>query len=105
MSIPASPKGRTLDVLAVVLVVLATLTIAATNIDRNADVKLLNVSYDPTRELYQKLNPRFATVFAKATGRRALIKQSHGGSSRQARTVIDGEQVADVVTLGLRSDI
>lgn len=105
MSAPVTSRGRKLDVLAIVLVMLAVLAIAAKNIERNADVKLLNVSYDPTRELYQKLNPRFATAFAQETGRKALVTQSHGGSWSQARTVIDGEQAADVVTLGLRSDI
>jgi sulfate/thiosulfate-binding protein len=96
--------SRKLNLMSIGLVGLAVLTIGARNIERNADVKLLNVSYDPTRELYQKLNPRFAAAYAKATGRRAVITQSHGGSTRQARAVIDGEQVADVVTLGLLSD-
>ncbi len=96
--------NRTLNAAALVLVGLAVLAIAAKNRARNADVKLLNVSYDPTRELYQTLNPRFAAAYARQTGRKVLITQSHGGSSRQARTVIDGEQLADVVTLGLPSD-
>ena len=79
--------------------------IGAKNWKGNADVKLLNVSYDPTRELYQKLNPHFVAAFAKETGRTLRITQSHAGSTRQARSVIDGEQAADVVTLGLPSDI
>jgi sulfate/thiosulfate transport system substrate-binding protein len=70
-----------------------------------ADSTLLNVSYDPTRELYAALNPQFAAAYAKSTGRYLEIRQSHGGSSRQARSVISGEQQADVVTLGLSSDI
>jgi hypothetical protein len=98
-------RARALDLFAVGLVVLAVSAIAAKNYERNADVKLLNVSYDPTRELYQQLNPRFIEQYQKETGRRALVTQSHGGSSRQARTVVEGEQVADVVMLGLRSDV
>jgi sulfate transport system substrate-binding protein len=98
-------RARALDLFAVVLAVLAVLVIGAKNYERNADVKLLNVSYDPTRELYQKLNPRFVEKYQKETGRRARLTQSHGGSSRQARSVVLGEQVADVVTLGLRSDV
>jgi len=99
-----SVQGK-LNFAAVVLVVLAVLGIGAKNYQRNADVKLLNVSYDPTRELYQKLNPRFAAAYAKETGRKVLVAQSHAGSTRQARSVIDGEQAADVVTLGLPSDV
>ena len=67
--------------------------------------KIINVSYDPTRELYQTLNRLFVASYEKATGRHAAIEQSHGGSSRQAKKVISGEQVADVVTLGLRADV
>jgi len=66
---------------------------------------IVNVSYDPTRELYDALNPRFIASFEKAAGRHVTIQQSHGGSSRQARKVASGEQIADVVTLGLRADI
>jgi sulfate/thiosulfate transport system substrate-binding protein len=97
--------NRKLNVVAVALVVVAVLAIGAKNWTGNADVKLLNVSYDPTRELYQKLNPRFVAAFAAKTGRTVRIAQSHGGSTRQARAVIDGELAADVVTLGLPSDI
>jgi len=98
-------RSRALDLFAVGLVVLAVSVIGAKNYERNADVKLLNVSYDPTRELYQKLNPRFVEKYQKETGRHVLVTQSHGGSSRQSRTVAEGEQLADVVTLGLRSDV
>ncbi|NEW91848.1 sulfate ABC transporter substrate-binding protein [Rhodopseudomonas sp. BR0M22] len=69
-----------------------------------ADVSLLNVSYDPTRELYADLNKSFAADYQKETGNRITIKQSHGGSGAQARSVIDGLQ-ADVVTLALAYDI
>jgi sulfate/thiosulfate-binding protein len=64
----------------------------------------LNVSYDPTRELYRDFDAAFVSDYAARTGRRLDILQSHGGSSRQARAVIDGLP-ADVVTLALRSDI
>ncbi|MGH6739928.1 MAG: sulfate ABC transporter substrate-binding protein, partial [Bradyrhizobium sp.] len=69
-----------------------------------ADVTLLNVSYDPTRELYVDFNKAFATAYQKETGKSVEIKQSHGGSGSQARAVIDGLQ-ADVVTLALAYDI
>lgn len=69
-----------------------------------ADITLLNVSYDPTRELYAEFNKAFATAYQKETGKSVEIKQSHGGSGSQARAVIDGLQ-ADVVTLALAYDI
>ena len=65
---------------------------------------LLNVSYDPTRELYQDLNSAFANFWKTKTGQQISVEQSHGGSSKQARAVIDGLQ-ADVVTLALAYDI
>ena len=68
------------------------------------DVKLLNVSYDPTRELYQAINPAFAAQWKARTGQTVSIAQSHGGSGKQARSVIDGLP-ADVVTLALAHDI
>lgn len=69
-----------------------------------ADVTLLNVSYDPTRELYAEFNKAFAEHYRKETGKTVEIKQSHGGSGKQARSVIDGLR-ADVVTLALAYDI
>jgi len=69
-----------------------------------ADVSLLNVSYDPTRELYADFNKAFASAYQKETGKTVEIKQSHGGSGSQARAVIDGLQ-ADVVTLALAYDV
>jgi len=69
-----------------------------------ADITLLNVSYDPTRELYQDFNTAFARQYKVKTGDNVTIKQSHGGSGKQARSVIDGLQ-ADVVTLALAYDI
>ena len=69
-----------------------------------ADVTLLNVSYDPTRELYQEFNAAFARQYQAKTGDKVTVKQSHGGSGKQARSVIDGLD-ADVVTLALAIDI
>src|SRR5512140_3298890 len=65
---------------------------------------LLNVSYDPTRELYAEFNPVFAASWKSSTGQDVAIRQSHGGSGKQARSVIDG-LAADVVTLALAGDI
>ncbi|WP_341646322.1 sulfate ABC transporter substrate-binding protein [Thauera sp. SDU_THAU2] len=69
-----------------------------------AQTTLLNVSYDPTRELYQEFNPEFAKHWKEQTGETVTIKQSHGGAGKQARAVIDGLE-ADVVTLALAYDI
>ena len=69
-----------------------------------ADLTLLNVSYDPTRELYVEFNKAFAAAYQKEAGKSVEIRQSHGGSGAQARAVIDGLQ-ADVVTLALAYDI
>ena len=69
-----------------------------------ADVTLLNVSYDPTRELYVDFNKAFVSAYQKETGKTVELKQSHGGSGSQARAVIDGLQ-ADVVTFALAYDI
>lgn len=68
------------------------------------DLTLLNVSYDPTRELYQEVNGAFAKEWQAKTGKRVTVQQSHGGSGKQARSVIDGLR-ADVVTLALAYDI
>ncbi len=69
-----------------------------------ADVQLLNVSYDPTRELYQEINAAFAKYWKDKTGATVVVNQSHGGSGKQARAVVDGLE-ADVVTLALAYDI
>ena len=71
---------------------------------KNAEVTLLNVSYDPTRELYEQYNKAFVAHWEKTTGERVTVRQSHGGSGKQARSVIDGLE-ADVVTLALAGDI
>ncbi len=67
-------------------------------------ITLLNVSYDPTREFYQEFNTSFAEYWQQKTGEEVVIEQSHGGSGKQARAVIDGLE-ADVVTLALAYDI
>ena len=80
---------------------------AAASIGLMAQAKpatLLNVSYDPTRELYQEINAAFAKAWQAKTGQAVTINQSHGGSGKQARAVIDGLE-ADVVTLALAYDV
>ena len=72
--------------------------------DKKESVELLNVSYDPTRELYEEFNKEFAAHWKEETGQDVTINQSHGGSGSQARSVIDGLE-ADVVTLALAYDI
>ena len=72
--------------------------------DSGNQVELLNVSYDPTRELYEELNPKFAARWKEETGQDLKINMSHGGAGKQARAVIDGLD-ADVVTLALAYDI
>src|SRR3954465_3299304 len=67
------------------------------------EVEILNVSYDPTRELWKALDEKFTARYAKQTGTKVTVKQSHGGSSSQARAVIDGLE-ADVVTLATAID-
>ena len=69
-----------------------------------ADITLLNVSYDPTRELYQEYNTAFAKYWKGKTGDNVTVKASHGGSGKQARSIIDGLE-ADVATLALAADI
>jgi sulfate/thiosulfate transport system substrate-binding protein len=85
-----------------ILIVLGLLV--ASSLQLLAQVTLLNVSYDPTRELYQDYNAAFAKYWKAKTGQSVDIQQSHSGSSKQARAVIDGLQ-ADVVTLALAYDI
>ena len=84
------------------LAIIATLAIAATA--HTADQSILNVSYDPTREFYTDFNALFSEHWQKATGNTLEIDQSHGGSGKQARSVLDGLE-ADVVTLALAYDI
>jgi sulfate/thiosulfate-binding protein len=82
----------------------AALVVAKNAGHQDASTQFLNVSYDPTRELYRDLNAAFAADYDRKVGTRLPIMQSHGGSSRQARAVIDGAP-ADVVTLAVHSDI
>jgi sulfate/thiosulfate transport system substrate-binding protein len=82
--------------------ILATLLFAATTAAK--DLTLLNVSYDPTRELYEEVNKAFSAEYKAKTGNGMRVQQSHGGSGKQARSVIDGLQ-ADVVTLALAHDV
>src|SRR5688572_3759753 len=91
---------RTSHVLALVLFG----AVACTNEAATNSVTLLNVSYDPTRELYEEINVAFAKKWLAEHGEQVTINQSHGGSGKQARAVIDGLE-ADVVTLALARDI
>ncbi|WP_454829701.1 sulfate ABC transporter substrate-binding protein [Pseudoxanthomonas wuyuanensis] len=84
--------------------VLAVLCLLATTAAIARDIRLLNVSYDPTREFYRELNAAFAKDWQQKTGDKVSIDTSHGGSGKQARAVIDGLE-ADVVTLALAYDI
>ncbi|UDF36203.1 UNVERIFIED_ORG: sulfate ABC transporter substrate-binding protein [Shinella sp. XGS7] len=83
---------------------LLALALGASTLAAQAQTSLLNVSYDPTRELYKDFNEAFAKHWKAETGEDVTVQQSHGGSGKQARAVIDGLE-ADVVTLALESDI
>lgn len=83
---------------------LAAVALAVAIVPARAERSMLNASYDPTRELYQQFNPVFAKAWKEKTGEDLNIRMSHGGSGKQARTVIDG-LAADVVTLALAYDI
>ncbi len=78
--------------------------LATTSLAAAESITLLNVSYDPTRELYGEVNRAFAAQWKSHTGQEVTLQQSHGGSGKQARSVIDGLE-ADVVTLALAGDI
>ncbi len=86
------------------LVVVAASMLAVCGPALGKDMTILNVSYDPTRELYQEYNAAFAKHWKAKTGDTVSVKASHGGSGKQARSVIDGLE-ADVVTLALAYDI
>ncbi|OBJ54808.1 sulfate ABC transporter substrate-binding protein [Mycobacterium sp. 1423905.2] len=94
-----------LNLLGVVAIVAAATAITTKNLPDDRPNQLLNVSYDPTRELYAALDQAFTAQYRTQTGTSLEIKQSHGGSGRQARSVVDGSQRADVVSLALSSDI
>ena len=82
----------------------ATLAACSGGGSKGDSVELTNVSYDPTRELYQAINPAFAKVWHDKTGKTVTFRMSHGGSGKQSRAIIDGLE-ADVATLGLAYDI
>ncbi len=87
------------------IIATAILTIFTATTMQNVMAKdFLNVSYDPTREFYQEYNQEFGQFWKQETGQTINFKQSHGGSGKQARSVVDGLQ-ADVVTLALANDI
>ena len=102
--IPHTLLAAVLPVLLPVLLPTLVVSTSLTQAAAAAEITLLNVSYDPTRELYQDFNGAFARQWKAKTGDSVTVKQSHGGSGKQARSVIDGLQ-ADVVTLALASDI
>ena len=85
-------------------IVFAFVSVLTVSLTAQSSVTLLNVSYDPTREFYQDVNAEFAKRWKTQTGQVVTIRQSHGGSGKQARSVIDGLQ-ADVVTLALGYDV
>jgi len=93
-----------LNAMALAAVAIAIALVVARNVGGDTSTQLLNVSYDPTRELFQDINQQFVAKYFQETGKKLTIQQSHGGSSRQARAVIDGAP-ADVVTLALSSDV
>ena len=93
-----------LNVVALTAVVVAITLVVFKNVGGDESTRLLNVSYDPTRELFQDLNRQFVEEYFRETGKKLTIQQSHGGSSHQAQSVIDGTP-ADVVTLALSSDV
>src|SRR5246127_2422022 len=115
MTEPAPPKKRRgklpfsvsrINVLGVAAIVIAASLIAVHNLHRdNSPNQILNVSYDPTRELYAAIDKTFVDEFRKKTGVTVEIKQSHGGSGRQASEIINGHEPADVVSLALPSDV
>ena len=89
----------------VVAIVVAGLLITVKNLPDHTPNQLLNVSYDPTREVYAALDPSFVAQYRKQAGITLDVKQSHGGSGRQARSVIDGSEKANVVSLAFISDV
>jgi sulfate/thiosulfate transport system substrate-binding protein len=95
-----------LNVLGIVAIVVAATLITVHNMHRdNSPNQILNVSYDPTRELYAALDKTFVDQYRRQTGVTLKVKQSHGGSGRQAAEVVNGDQKADVVSLALPSDV
>jgi sulfate/thiosulfate-binding protein len=105
MLFPTRTTRRTLHVLAAAaLTAVVGVSALAPAVAQAKEITLLNVSYDPTRELYQEYNAAFSKYWKAKTGDDVTVKASHGGSGKQARSVIDGLD-ADVVTLALAYDI
>lgn len=100
-ALPPLSTARAFWILFAILLLVSSLANAAAP---QRPATLLNVSYDPTREFYQDFNAAFAEYWKGKTGQSVIIQQSHGGSGKQARAVIDGLE-ADVVTVGLAYDI
>jgi sulfate transport system substrate-binding protein len=96
--------SRWINTFALSAVALSAAVVVIANVDSGKSNQILNVSYDPTRELFKDLNQRFAAKYQRETGQKWTVQQSHGGSSRQSRAVIDGLK-ADVVTLALFPDV
>src|SRR3954462_6339630 len=99
------PRIPWLNVIGIVAIVFAASAIVLKNLPDHRSNQILNVSYDPTRELYAALDAAFTAQYRAQTGISLNVKQSHGGSGRQASSVVDGTQRADVVSLALISDI
>jgi sulfate transport system substrate-binding protein len=95
---------RWMNAFALTAVAFSAALVAVANVDSNKSSQILNVSYDPTRELFKDLNQQFTAKYQRDTGEKWSIQQSHGGSSRQSRAVIDGLK-ADVVSLALFPDV
>ena len=108
---PLDERARTgwripwLNMLGVVAVVVATTAIVVKNVPDGRANQILNVSYDPTRELYAAIDKAFIPQYRTQTGVTPGNQESHGGSGRQLRSVLDGSQKANVVSLALISDI
>ena len=100
--VPSREIAKTIVALAALAVWVA-VELFAPDASAGETIELLNVSYDPTRELYKDVNEQFSALYKKETGNDVVIKQSHGGSSGQARAVIDGLQ-ADLLTLAMWPD-
>jgi sulfate transport system substrate-binding protein len=102
---PSLRRPPWLQIAALACVAVAAALIATKNVHGRASAGLLNVSYDPTRELYREINAQFIAQQQREGKGPVEVRQSHGGSSRQARLAIDGELQPDVVALGLPSDV
>src|ERR1700761_7247397 len=94
-----------LNIIGVVAIVVAATALVVKNTPAPGANQILNVSYDPTRELYAAIDQAFIPKYRERTGTTLDIKESHGGSGRQLRSVLDGTQKASVVSLALISDI